>query len=85
MDSVILAEQDEAGIIYTLNKESGKILRQIVIEQTGDFEDIAFVYPYIYLLKSKGKLYRIKYNNPADVSIFKANLGKEQDTEGMGL
>ncbi len=83
-DSVILAEQDEAGIIYTLDKESGKILRQVVIEETGDFEDITFVYPYVYLLKSKGKLYKINYKNPSDVSIFKSNLGKEQDTEGMG-
>jgi len=84
LDSVILAEQDEAGIIYTLDKNTGKILRQITIEQSGDFEDIAFVFPYIYMLKSKGKLYRIKYNNPSDITIYKANLSKEQDTEGMG-
>lgn len=84
LDSVILAEQDEAGIIYTLDKNDGSILRQITIEETGDFEDIAFVYPYIYLLKSKGKLYKINYKNTADVSIYKANLAKEQDTEGMG-
>lgn len=83
-DSVIIAEQDEAGIVYFLDKSTGNIKRQLTIEGSGDFEDICFVHPYIYLIKSKGTLFRIRYDNIKDLKTFNIGLGKEDDIEGMG-
>jgi uncharacterized protein YjiK len=84
----LLTLQDEAGILFWLNPESGAIEKQVTFKADGgDFEDLATVGETIYVLRSKGVISAIE--NAQDeknikVTVFdKTPLQKTADTEGL--
>ncbi len=84
----LLTLQDEAGILFWLNKNDGTIEKQITFKADGgDFEDLATVGETVYVLRSKGVISAIE--NVQDeknlkVTVFdKTPLQKTADTEGL--
>jgi len=54
--------QDEKGNIYFFNLKTGKLSEKIDFANDGDYEGIAVVEKQIWVLKSNGNLYRVKYS-----------------------
>jgi hypothetical protein len=52
--------QDESGVIYFYNTESGSIEKQISFAGAGDFEGIAQANEVIYVIRADGRLYEIR-------------------------
>lgn len=59
-DSVLIAIQDENGILYYLNASNGKIIKKKTFGKDGDYEGVTAYKSSIYILKSNGNIYRIK-------------------------
>lgn len=82
-DTTLLAIQDESGIIYQLSGNSGKILRQVSFTTKGDFEDIQYAPPFVYVNKSNGTIFQLDDKNFNVLKTFDSGLNKENDIEGM--
>lgn len=81
----LLAVQDEQGIIYRLDPETGSILRRSEFAKDGDFEGVAVVGDTVYAVKSTGTLHRITFapDGTAVALKFKSHIDKTYDVEGL--
>lgn len=59
-DSIILAVQDEEGILYYLNSNNGQIIDTYRFGKKGDYEGVTANKNDIYVLKSNGDITLIK-------------------------
>ena len=82
----LMAIQDENGIVFKINMESGALVDQFNFWKDGDYEGVEVVGDEIYVVKSTGTIYGIR--NPAspdqNVTKYKFFLTKENDVEGLG-
>ncbi len=78
------AVQDEAGIFYILNIQTGKIEEKIKFALPGDFEGVELVGTCIYVLSSNGKIYYFDRENPENTHYLKTPLSWRNDAEGLG-
>lgn len=81
----LLAVQDEKGIIYRLDPETGHIVQRTDFASDGDFEGITAVGDTVYIVKSTGTLHRITYapDGSTEVLKFKSHIDKTYDVEGL--
>ena len=77
----ILAVNDEQGVIFYLNPESGAIERTRDFGQPGDYEGIAVVGTDIYIVKSNGTLYRVP--ETGETETLSTPLSRSHDVEGL--
>lgn len=73
------AINDEKGIIYLLNVDSGKIINRVKFKKKGDFEGITKVGGHFYALKSNGTLMKVKNEKSTSKELFK----KGYEFEGL--
>lgn len=78
----LVAIQDENGIVFYLDKTTGKIEKQIKFWENGDYEDVGVVGKDVYVVKSTGTIYRITKNGD-EVEKFNFGLDHENDVEGL--
>lgn len=80
----LMAVQDELGIIYRLDPETGSILQRTDFATDGDFEGIAVMSDTVYAVKSTGTVYRIvQLSGTTEVLKFKSHIDKTYDVEGL--
>ncbi len=84
--SSLLAVQDEEGILYFLDKHSGKITRKKEFWKDGDYEGVESVNDDVYAIKSTGTVYWIKNaeEEKPETEKFNYDLNKDNDVEGLG-
>ncbi len=84
-DSLICANQDEDGILFYINKNTGKVVKEIPFYKKGDYESIEVIGEKVYVAKSTGTIYEVKdlENNPPFVQKHKFFLSKDNDVEGL--
>lgn len=86
-DGIISGVEDEHGIIYMIDFNSGEIVKEIDFGENGDYEGLAIVGSTAWVLKSNGNLYRVKdYKKDKDqrkTKKFETALSKRNDTEGL--
>jgi uncharacterized protein YjiK len=82
----LAAIQDEKGQLFYVNKKSGKVTPSVIFAEDGDFEGIEFVGDTLWVVKSKGKLFKL-WNldkTPYDMATFKIESLKKANIEGLG-
>ncbi len=82
----LAAIQDEKGQLFYVNKKSGKVTPSVTFAEDGDFEGIEFVGDTLWVVKSKGKLFKL-WNldkTPYDMATFKIESLKKANIEGLG-
>ena len=81
----LLAVQDEDGIIFLINRQTGKVDGEIDFWKDGDYEGIEAVGEAIWVVKSSGTLYRVVYDGKEHSELEKFNqlLGQKNDVEGL--
>ena len=82
----LCAVNDEEGIIFFINKKTGKVEREVKFGKHGDYEGIEVVGQKIYVVKSTGSVYEVSEIGKDTASFKKTKylLKKENDTEGLG-
>ncbi len=85
--NLLAAINDELGIVFLLDKKSGKILSRIPFRDSGDFEGVEIVGNDAWAIKSNGTLYQVKnYQQPdPQVEKYKSFLNSDNDVEGLGF
>ncbi len=78
----LVAIQDEQGIIFFLDKSSGKVLNEVKFWDSGDYEGVEMVENEVFVVKSTGTLYRIK-SEGKEVEKYNFFLDQENDVEGL--
>jgi len=81
--STLAAIQDEAGIVYIVDANTGEIKEKIKFSLPGDFEGIEVVDGTIYTLTSGGTLFAIDKNNSNKVERIETRLNWINDVEGL--
>jgi len=85
-DSTLVAIQDEDGILFLIDTNSGKVRNSLKWGNSGDYEDVQVVDGDIWVLRSDGTLFRIAEAETGGigmVSEFDTALGSMNDTEGL--
>ena len=84
-DTSLCAVQDEKGIIFMVDKETGEIVSKINFWKTGDYEGVEIVGEDAYVVKSTGTIYEVKKMGTAEQTVIKYNtfLRRENDVEGL--
>ncbi|WP_082780362.1 SdiA-regulated domain-containing protein [Rufibacter sp. DG15C] len=78
--------QDEAGVIFLYNTQTGTIDRQITFAAAGDYEGIALVGNNAYVVRSDGQLFEVTniHTSQNQVTEFPSVLTSEHNVEGLG-
>lgn len=88
-DNEVLAIQDERAIIFRLDIQTGKVIGRFALGQPvlkGDFEGVAVHNKQVYLLTSKGQLYKAPLTSNNDSRHYETfNLGLSKNCELEGL
>ncbi len=81
----LAAIQDEDGTVFLIDKISGEKVEEIPFGEPGDYEGIEIVGKDMYIVKSSGKIYKIKDagQESAIVTKHKTPLNKEFNVEGL--
>ncbi len=83
-DSLLLAVNDEEGLVYTINIHNSKqVTEPIRFSKAGDYEDIAFFNGKWMVLESDGALYTLDNEMAEGVNASKLNILPKGEYEGM--
>ncbi|MFZ1729315.1 MAG: hypothetical protein WBQ23_10855 [Bacteroidota bacterium] len=85
----LLAHDDEKGVIYRIDPMNGKLLSRFHLGRTNvheDFEDIAAVGEYLYLVTSDGRLFYFREggnDERVDYNVLATSLSRKNNVEGL--
>jgi len=81
----LIAIQDEEGIAFFIDKETGKVKQKLEFWKDGDYEGIEMAGDEIFAVKSSGTLYCVTGKRSDDLKVEKINpqLGNRNDVEGL--
>lgn len=84
-DSVLVAIQDEEGILYFYNLNEEDVSRKYEFWKGKDYEDLAVAGNDLYVINSSGTIYKISNfkEGPSKPTIYKTPLKAENDIEGL--
>ena len=80
------AVQDEEGLVFEIDPETGRVLTIEVFGDDGDYEGIEATSEALWVLKSNGTLIEVQRagGNRIETETFKTDLSSRNDTEGLG-
>lgn len=83
--TLLCAIQDEKGIVFFVDKKSGKIREEVQFWKDGDYEGVEVVGDDVFVVKSTGTVYEIRKLATSQQEVLKYNsfLGRENDVEGL--
>ena len=81
----LVAIQDENGLVFYIDRQSGEIAKQFEFWKDGDYEGVEMVGDTVYVVRSNGTLYEIVRGGEPDQSLerYKLALDRENDVEGL--
>jgi uncharacterized protein YjiK len=77
------AVQDEDGILYLLDPNTGAITEKVKFSSPGDFEGVEVIGSEFYILTSSGTLFSFKKDNPKKLNRIETKLSWKNDAEGL--
>lgn len=80
------AVQDEAGVLFVLNRETGAVEARHFFGERGDYEGIEHAGDLIFVLRSDGALLELKEEagETRQVRTYATALREKNDAEGLG-
>lgn len=90
-DGRMFGQQDEAGVVYQLDYATGNVIKRFYLGDPPvrkDFEDIAYANNKFYMIHSNGDIYEFsegENNETVNYMVYKTDLGKKNDIEGLCL
>lgn len=84
-DSVVVAVQDETGVLYFYDVYKKAIVRQYPFAKAGDYEDVAVAGNTVYIVNSSGTIFRIDNfrTKPSPVIRYDTPLTEKNNIEGL--
>ena len=84
-DSVLVAIQDEEGILFYYNINQNKIIKKQTFADNDDYEDLVIAGNDLYTITSKGLIHQIKdfESSKPVIKSFKTAFSAKNDIEGL--
>ena len=84
-DKTLCAIQDENGLLFRIDTNSGEVTTEKKFYKDGDYEGIEMVGGVAYVVKSTGTIYEVTDLDKEEPTIkkFKSFLNKEHNVEGL--
>ena len=83
-DSIMACINDEKGQVYFYHLVHNKIDTIISFTGKGDFEDIVMMDSTVYILESKGVIWKVVLNSePVEITKYETALPSSLDMEGL--
>ena len=85
----VYAHDDNFGIVYEIELDSGKVVKAFALGKPtvkGDFEDIAVRDGYVYLLTSDGRIFEApmgEHRQRVHYNVYDTGVGEHCETEGL--
>lgn len=79
----VMAIQDEKGILFTLDLNTGNIVSQIPFDKDRDYEDLCLVGDHVFILERDGDLYQFHLAATDTVQKFETSFSYRNDTESL--
>lgn len=78
--------QDEDGVVYVLNRESGTVEGRLPFGDNGDYEGIEWVGDKAYVLMSGGTVIELSgsLDDMRQTATYETSLKRKNDAEGLG-
>jgi uncharacterized protein YjiK len=77
--------QDEKGILFIFDTNSGQIVKEIKFGKTGDYEGIEVVGEQVFVIKSNGEITVFNLKNEGEKpEVIRTSLQVRNDVEGLG-
>ena len=85
-EGLLAAIEDEDGILYLIDAETGEIAKKIEFGDSGDYEGVEIIDNHVFVLDSDGDIFdfRLTENGEVDVDKEETDLSASNDTEGLG-
>ena len=80
------AVQDEDGLLFEIDAQTGRVLTAEVFGESGDYEGIEATADALWVLESNGTLYALQRAGERAIETegFNTDLSSRNDTEGLG-
>jgi uncharacterized protein YjiK len=85
-EEIIIFIQDEEGDLFFYNLKEERLIKRVDFGKDADYEDVALVGDQVYVLRSNGKLYRLKhYDDEEEIKTkeIETRLSKKNNCEGL--
>lgn len=85
-DEIIIFIQDEEGDLFFYNLKEERLIKRVDFGKDADYEDVTMVGDQVYVLRSNGKLYRLKHYDDEDeikTKEIETRLSKKNNCEGL--
>lgn len=84
-DGNLAAVQDESGIVFVINGQTGEVEREVEFGDPADYEGIAWTGDRLWVLRSNGRLFELNGwpDTELDVHEIRTPLRGRNDTEGL--
>lgn len=79
----VLAVQDEKGIVYTVELNTGAIVNRLVFDKDRDYEDLCIVGESVIVLERDGDLYERHLTRPDSTIKYETTFSYRNDVEAM--
>jgi uncharacterized protein YjiK len=83
----LIAVQDEDGLVFFINKTTGRVEREVEFWKDGDYEGVEVVGEDIFVVKSTGTVYKMPKKDGDyhrdNVEKYNFFLNDENDVEGL--
>lgn len=81
----LVAIQDEDGLIFYLDRQSGVVIRQFEFWKDGDYEGVEVVGDQVFVVKNTGTIYQVSNPGAENQEVEKINqfLTSDNDVEGL--
>lgn len=82
----LVAVNDEKGKLYFLDKETGKVVKEVEFWKNGDYEGIEMIGNTVFVVKSTGTIYEIKNvaTGASETQKYNSFLNRDNNVEGLG-
>lgn len=84
-DSLLLAVQDEDGVVYALSPEDGSVRWRFRFAGDGDYEGVEVAGENVYVLRSDGDIFVASLQRRDRARRVRTPLRSRDDTEGLAL
>lgn len=79
----VMAVQDEKGLLYTVDINTGNVVSQMPFDKDRDYEDLCLVGDHVFILERDGDLYQFHLAQEDSIRKFETAFTYRNDTEGL--